>query len=88
MEILWKGIVVEIYAAVWTLLKKETLAHVFSCEFCEIFKNAYFIKILWATFEISPCKHNDTLKLVQLLAFSNTLPNNWSNGNTTENGRM
>ena len=25
-----------------TLLKKETLAHVFSCEFCEISKNIFF----------------------------------------------
>ena len=25
-----------------TLLKKETLAHVFSCEFYEIFKNTFF----------------------------------------------
>ena len=28
-----------------TLLKKETLAHVFSCEFCEIFKNSSFYRI-------------------------------------------
>ena len=26
--------------------KKETLAQVFSCEFCEIFKNAFFIEHL------------------------------------------
>ena len=32
-----------------TLLKKETLAQVFSCEFCEIFKNAFFIERLRAT---------------------------------------
>ena len=25
-----------------SLLKKETLAQIFSCEFCEIFKNTYF----------------------------------------------
>ena len=25
-------------------IKKETLAHVFSCEFCEIFKNTYFYR--------------------------------------------
>ena len=25
-------------------IKKETLAHVFSCEFCEIFKNIYFYR--------------------------------------------
>ena len=27
-----------------TLLKKETLAQVFSCEFCEISKNTFFDK--------------------------------------------
>ena len=27
-----------------TLLKKETLAQVFSCEFCEIFKNIFFYR--------------------------------------------
>ena len=32
-----------------TLLKKETLAQVFSCEFCEIFKNAFFAKHLRMT---------------------------------------
>ena len=26
---------------------KETLAQVFSCEFCEIFKNTLFIENLW-----------------------------------------
>ena len=29
-----------------TLLKKETLAQVLSCGFCEIFKNTYFIEHL------------------------------------------
>ena len=32
-----------------TLLKKETLVQVFSCEFCEIFKNTFFIAQLWTT---------------------------------------
>ena len=26
----------------YDIIKKETLAQVFSCEFCEIFKNTYF----------------------------------------------
>ena len=30
-----------------TLLKRETLAEVFSCEFCEIFKNNIFMEQLW-----------------------------------------
>ena len=30
-------------------IKKETLAHVFSCEFCEIFKNTFFTEYLRTT---------------------------------------
>ena len=30
-------------------MKKETLARVFSCEFCEFFKNNYFTEHLWTT---------------------------------------
>ena len=30
-------------------IKKETLAQVFSCEFCEISKNTFFAEHLWAT---------------------------------------
>ena len=33
-------------------IKKETLAHVFSCRFCEIFKNISFTKHLRATTSI------------------------------------
>ena len=29
--------------------EKETLAQVFSCEFCEISKNTFFTEHLWAT---------------------------------------
>ena len=32
-----------------TLLKKETLAQVFSYEFCEIFRNTFFTEHLWTT---------------------------------------
>ena len=28
----------------WALLKKDTLIHVFSCEFCEVFKNTFFYR--------------------------------------------
>ena len=31
------------------VLKKETLAQVFSCEFCEISKNTFFTEHLWTT---------------------------------------
>ena len=30
-------------------IKKETLAQAFSCEFCEISKNTFFIEHLWTT---------------------------------------
>ena len=30
-------------------IKKETLAQVFSCEFCKISKNTFFTEHLWAT---------------------------------------
>ena len=32
-----------------TLLKKETLEQVFSCEFCQISKNTFFTEHLWTT---------------------------------------
>ena len=31
------------------LIKEETLAQAFSCEFCEIYKNSFFTEHLWAT---------------------------------------
>ena len=31
------------------VIKKETLAQVFSCEFCETSKNTFFTEHLWAT---------------------------------------
>ena len=33
----------------YNFIKKEALAQVFSCEFCEIFKNIYSTEHLWAT---------------------------------------
>ena len=33
-------------------IKKETVAQVFSCEFCEIFKNTFFTEHLWTTASI------------------------------------
>ena len=34
-------------------IKKETLAQVFSCEFCKIFKNTFFTDHLWETASFS-----------------------------------
>ena len=33
----------------YNFIKKEALAHVFSCEFCEIFQNTFFTEHLWTT---------------------------------------
>ena len=38
---------IKLQAAPATLLKKKTLAQVFSCEFCEISKNTFFTEHLW-----------------------------------------
>ena len=43
------------YIKIWiapqacNFIKKETLAQVFSCEFCEIAKNTFFTEHLWTT---------------------------------------
>ena len=34
----------QIFSAAWKFIKKETLAQLFSCEFCKIFKNAFFYR--------------------------------------------
>ena len=36
---------IKLQAEACNLIKKETLAQVFSCEFCEIFKNTIFYRI-------------------------------------------
>ena len=35
--------------AACNFVEKETLAHVFSCEFCEITKNIFFTEHVWVT---------------------------------------
>ena len=40
-------------------IKKETLAQVFSCEFCKLFKTKFFTEHIWATAPdvcVSGCK--------------------------------
>ena len=37
-----------------TLLKKESLAQVFSCEFCETFKNTFFYRTPLAAASVEP----------------------------------
>ena len=42
-------------------IKNETLAHVFSCEFCEISKNTFFTEHLWTTASDFSKKINETM---------------------------
>ena len=37
----------------YNFIKKEILAHVFFCEFCEIFKNTFFTEHLWMTASVN-----------------------------------
>ena len=39
----------KLQASVYNFIKNETLAQVFSCEFCEIYKNTIFTEHVWAT---------------------------------------
>ena len=44
-------------------IKKETLAQMFSCEFCEIFKNTFF----YGTTSGDCSCHNDTWMILKLM---------------------
>ena len=44
-------------------IRKETLAQVFSCEFCEVFKIVFFTKHLWATASVYGLKLLDLFLL-------------------------
>ena len=46
---LCQGLFFNKVAGVWNFIKKEALAQVFSCEFCEISKNTFFTEHVWAT---------------------------------------
>ena len=46
---------IKLQASACNFIKKEALAQVFSCEFCKIFKNTFFIEHLWATASLSCC---------------------------------
>ena len=41
--------IVSFFAEACNFIKKETLAQVFSCEFCDISKNTFFTEHIWAT---------------------------------------
>ena len=51
---------IKLQAEACNFIKKETLAQMFSCDFCEISKNTFFTEHLWATaslksLDLSPC---------------------------------
>ena len=39
----------DVFKQDWNFIKKETLAQVFSCAFCEVTKNTFFTEHLWTT---------------------------------------
>ena len=47
---------VKLQAQACNIIKKETLAQVFSFGFCEISKNTFFIEHVWATASIHPLR--------------------------------
>ena len=49
---------IKLQAKACKLIKKETLAQVFSCEFCEIFKNNFFYRTL-------PVAASDSYRIMQ-----------------------
>ena len=54
----------KVFPQACNFIKKETLAQVFSCEFCEISKNNFFTEHLWATASEEIQLHN--IKLLGL----------------------
>ena len=52
----------------YNFIKKETLAQVFSCEFCEISKSTFFTEHLWATAS-KPLKIKKSLELQNFVSF-------------------
>ena len=46
---------IKLQASAGNFIERETLAQVFSCEFCEILKNSFFTEHLWATGSAAAC---------------------------------
>ena len=44
---------IKLQAQACNFIKKETLAQVFSCEFCEVSKNTFFTEHVWATASVT-----------------------------------
>ena len=52
---------IKLQALACIFIKKETLVQVLSCEFCEIFKNTFFIDQLWMTAFVSSAEQFRTI---------------------------
>ena len=50
---------IKLQAEACNFIKKETLAQVFSCEFCKISKNIFFTEHLWTTVSVTPEKETE-----------------------------
>ena len=48
-NIIFKVSIVQVFLQLCNFIKKETLAPVFFCEFCEISKDTFFTEHLWTT---------------------------------------
>ena len=44
-----ESFLIKLHVQAFNFITKETLAQLFSCEFCEISKNTFFTEHLWAT---------------------------------------
>ena len=53
---LWQSLFFNKVASACNFIKKETLAQVFYCEFCEISKNNFFTEHLWTTASVTCTK--------------------------------
>ena len=58
-----KSILIKSQAKACNFIKIETLAQVFSCEFCEISKKIFFTEHLWTTTSVTPI-------LIQVFVFT------------------
>ena len=51
----------KLLALTWNFIKKETLAQVISCEFCQISKNTSLNEHFWATASVRVSTHSNTV---------------------------
>ena len=62
-----ESFLIKLHVQAFNFITKETLAQLFSCEFCEISKNTFFTEHLWATASLLQQFSRRYLKLVAFL---------------------